>query len=126
MKKILTFIILVSVVVNLTSCGLLINGRKQNIIINSNPQGAAVEIIGAGMTGITPARFNLKRNTDYQLIFKKDGYQQTMAYVNSDIEPLSLILDLFIFFPALIVDMPLGATYELNPENTYVSMQESK
>lgn len=125
MKKILTFIILVSVVANLTSCGLLINGRKQNVIINSNPQGAAVEIIGAGMTGITPARFNLKRNTDYQLVFKKDGYQQTMAYVSSDIEPLSIVLDLFIFFPALIVDMPLGATYELNPENTYVNMQKA-
>jgi len=50
MKKFLTFIILVSLVANLTSCGLLINGRKQNVIINSNPQGAAVEIIGAGMT----------------------------------------------------------------------------
>ena len=124
MRIMIVVTLLMVFVFSLTSCGLLINGRKQNVIINSNPQGAAVEIIGAGMTGVTPARFNLKRNTDYQLIFKKDGYQQTMAYVSSDIEPLSLVLDLFIFFPALIVDMPLGATYELNPENTYVNMQK--
>ncbi len=80
----------------------MISGRKQNVIINCNPQGATVEIIGAGMTGITPAGFNLKRNTDYQLTFKKDGYLQTMAYVSSDIEPLALVLDIFVFFPALI------------------------
>ena len=78
------------------------------------------------MTGVTPARFKLKRGQDYQFLFKKEGYKQTMAYVNSDLEPLSFILDLFIFFPALIVDMPLGATYELEPETTYINMQKAE
>ena len=126
MKKMIVVTILMVFVFYLTGCGLLINGRKQTIIVNSNPQGAAVEVIGGGVRGVTPASFNLKRNESYQLVFRKDGYRETMSYVVSDIDPLPLILDIFIFWPSLVVDMPLGATYELNPENTYVTMQKAE
>ena len=105
-------------------CGLLINGQKQSITIDTNPTGADVNILGAGMQGITPMSVRLKRNRDYQIIAKK-GEKTGRAYVNSEIEPLSVILDVVFWLAIpLLIDWPMGANHQLSPQNVYIGLTE--
>jgi len=109
-----------------SGCGLLINGQTQKVTINTSPQGAEFQIVGAGYQGVTPYVATLKRNQDYQVLFTMEGYEPAQAFITSEMEPLSLVLDVVVFWPALIVDIPLGAAYELDPKNVFVQLREKR
>lgn len=63
-----------AVVAGLCSCGTIMNGTKQDVIIASNVSGASVEINGSNR-GVTPLTVSLSRSEDYTIILKADGYQ---------------------------------------------------
>src|SRR5581483_3619838 len=55
-----------------TSCASIINGRRQNVTVASNPPGAIVSD-GKG-TWTTPATISLERKSDHILTISKPGY----------------------------------------------------
>ena len=120
-------VLLVGIVVSCfftSGCGLLLNGRKQQITIETIPPGARIRIPEADVQTVAPASVALPRSKDYVLIADKAGYEPTRAYVSSDPDPLPLVLDLVIFFPSLFVDAPLGAPYKLNPETVRIALEK--
>ena len=109
-----------------SGCGLLINGREQKVLIDSAPQGARIVIPSAGIEAVTPASVSLPRNEDHAVFVKMKGFSPAKAYITSKLEPVSLILDIVIFFPALVVDIPMGGTYKLEPDNLYINLEGGK
>ena len=71
--KIIFKSILLSSVLLLSSCATIISGSRQNVEIASEPTSAKVYINEIEI-GNTPVQKNLKRNQDYNLVLKLDGY----------------------------------------------------
>ena len=71
MKKIFLSL---AVVAGLCSCGSIMNGTKQDVVIASNVSGATVEINGSNR-GVTPLTVSLSRADDYTIVLRADGYQ---------------------------------------------------
>ena len=106
-------------------CGLLINGRKQKITINSDPADAKISIPSAGLQATTPAMLQLARKDDHMVIIEKEGYEKKTVILTSEIEPLALILDILLWGGlGLLVDWPLGAMHELSPDKVYVDLKK--
>jgi hypothetical protein len=103
-------------------CGSIVHGSSQNINLNTNPQGATVNISN-GMTFTTPSQVKLERNKDYILTFSKDGYATQNVPLNS---VLSGWLAGNIIFGGIIgggIDLATGAAYTLTPEQFIITLQ---
>jgi len=103
-------------------CGSIVHGSSQNINLNTNPQGATVNISN-GSTFTTPSQVKLERNKDYILTFSKEGYATQTVPLNS---VLSGWLAGNIIFGGIIgggVDLATGAAYTLTPEQFIITMQ---
>ncbi len=108
-------------------CGLLFNGRRQRVVITSSPSGATVTIPSAGgAVASTPHVLRLARNQDHLIIVEKEGFETKSVYVSSETEPVSIILDIFLTGGlGLLLDGPLGAIYELEPNRFHVTLPEN-
>ena len=56
------------------SCATIFKGSSADVRVNSNPVGANIFINGIDR-GVTPQMLSLKRNQNYLLTFKKEGYE---------------------------------------------------
>lgn len=113
-------------VVACSGCGLLINGRRQKVVINTDPPGATITIASAGIVQTTPCVVKLKRHDDYTIMAQKPGYENASAMITSDLEPLSIVLDIIFWGGlALLVDYPLGANHELTPSNVFIPLRKA-
>lgn len=72
--KIIFKTIVLSSLLFLTSCATIISGSRQKVEITSEPTSAKVYINEIEI-GNTPVQQNLKRNQEYNLVLKLDGYE---------------------------------------------------
>ena len=79
MKKILSL----SIVGLLTSCGAIINGSHQDVMINANVQGATVNVDGQQM-GQTPLKTDLSRSSSHLVQVSAPGYETATVQVERD------------------------------------------
>ncbi|SEA22580.1 PEGA domain-containing protein [Bizionia paragorgiae] len=114
MKIIIKSFLLVSVLF-LSSCATIVSGSRQNVEITSEPSAATV-FINEIEIGNAPVQKNLKRNQDYQLTLKLDGYKtyetklerKFNAWYLGNISIGGLI--------GIIIDPITGAIHKLKPE----------
>lgn len=113
--KIITRTLLLSCLLLLSSCATIISGSRQNVEITSEPSAAKV-YINEIEVGKTPFQRDLKRNQEYQLILKMDGYK---AYETKLVKKFNAwyIGNIAIGgLVGIIVDPITGAMYKLKPE----------
>lgn len=114
MKIIFKSILLLSILL-LSSCATIISGSRQNVEISSEPSSAKV-YINEIEVGNTPILKNLKRNQDYSIALKLDGYEtyetklerKFNAWYIGNIAIGGLI--------GIIIDPVTGAIHKLKPE----------
>lgn len=120
-----------------SGCATIINGSKNPIAINSNPDGAEISIINKKgeviHKGTTPATVTLKsgagyfKGEDYKVIFKKEGYAPKEAQIQRKISGW-YIGGNFLFgglIGWLIVDPITGAMWTLSDLNMDLEPQSS-
>ena len=112
--KIIFKSILLSSVLLLSSCA-IISGSRQNVEINSEPSSAKVYINEIEI-GNTPVQKNLKRNQDYQLSLKLDGYKTYETKLERKFNAWYIGNVAFGGLIGLIVDPITGAMHKLKPE----------
>jgi hypothetical protein len=89
MKKLI--ITLSIALVLLPSCATILTGTKQNVRINSIPEGAKIEINGAYM-GITPAKIKLRKAYSAPIIsLKKEGFETKSFSPTQTLQLISLL-----------------------------------
>jgi PEGA domain len=67
--------VVIAACVWITGCATLAHGRKQEVVVSSEPPGAQVLLRGEGI-GLTPTRVTLpRRDSHLTLRFEKAGYQ---------------------------------------------------
>lgn len=119
-------------------CATVISGTRQEIKINTKPEGATVVIEETcdkkvSMVVITPAVVNLPRSYSYHVIIDKDGYYPTRRGIGRKANN-AIIADLLLL-PAhpvgsalgLIfggIDHLTGAIWTLYPEEINVELSE--
>lgn len=114
MKIILKYILLTFVIV-LSSCATIISGSRQNVEINSEPSSAKVYINEIEI-GNTPVQKNLKRNQEYNLVLKLDGYETYETKLERKFNAWYIGNIAFGGLIGIIIDPVTGAIHKLKPE----------
>lgn len=114
MKIILRTILLSSILLT-TSCATIISGSRQNVEITSEPTSAKVYINEIEI-GNTPVQKNLKRNQEYQLVLKLDGYETYETKLEKKFNAWFIGNIAFGGLIGIIIDPITGAMHKLKPE----------
>lgn len=103
-------------------CALIVDGTKQTVTINTFPPGAQVDV--NGKREVSPATFELKRNTVYNVKITKDGYRTENIVTNRKLNPW--IIGNILYIPAVIIDFIDGAAWEIKPGDLAITLTEGK
>ncbi len=104
------------------SCATIFTGSDGTVSINSEPQDAKVTVSGNYM-GNTPLKISLKRDKDYNLTLKKEGYAPATAVVTRSFNAVS-ILNLFGVL-CWVVDILTGAMWKFEPDQITVMLEKT-
>ncbi|MEP5340760.1 MAG: PEGA domain-containing protein [Algibacter sp.] len=113
--KIIIKTFLLSHILLFSSCATIITGSRQNVEISSTPSSAKV-FINEIEIGQTPVEKQLKRNQDYQLVLKLDGYKTYNTKLERKFNAWYIGNIAFGGLIGLIVDPITGAIHKLKPE----------
>lgn len=113
MKLITTLQLLI--VIGFTSCATIISGSRQTVQISSQPN-AAVVYLNEIEVGKTPIVENLKRNQNYQLVLKLDGYKPYEIMLEKKFNAWYIGNVLIGGIVGLVIDPITGALFKLKPE----------
>ena len=113
--KIIIRTFLLSSILFLSSCATIISGSRQNVEITSEPSSAKVYINEIEI-GQTPVQKNLKRNQEYQLILKLDGYKTYETKLEKKFNAWYIGNIAFGGLIGIIIDPITGAMHKLKPE----------
>ncbi|MEP4782602.1 MAG: PEGA domain-containing protein [Algibacter sp.] len=113
--KIIIKMFLISHILLFSSCATIITGSRQNVEISSTPSSAKV-FINEIEIGQTPVEKQLKRNQDYQLVLKLDGYKTYNTKLERKFNAWYIGNIAFGGLIGLIVDPITGAIHKLKPE----------
>lgn len=114
MKIIFKSIILSSVLL-FVSCATIISGSRQIVEISSEPSSAKV-YINEIEVGNTPFQKNLKRNQDYSLALKLEGYKTYETKLEKKFNAWFIGNIAFGGLIGIIIDPITGAMHKLKPE----------
>lgn len=110
------------VLVAFAGCATIFTGSSDNVGIMSEPQGGKVYINGNFM-GNTPATLNLKRDKDYNIMVKKDGYEPASATLTRSFNAVA-ILNLAGLL-CWVVDIVTGAMWKFDRDAVTVTLEKS-
>lgn len=113
--KIIFKSILLSSVLLFSSCATIISGSRQNVEIASEPSSAKVYINEIEI-GNTPVQKNLKRNQDYSLVLKLNGYETYETKLEKKFNAWYIGNIAFGGLIGIIIDPITGAMHKLKPE----------
>jgi PEGA domain len=113
--KIIIKSLLLSSIVLFSSCATIISGSRQSVEINSEPSSAKVYVNEIEI-GTTPVQKKLKRNQEYQLILKLDGYKTYETKLERKFNAWYIGNIVFGGLIGIIVDPITGAIHKLEPE----------
>ena len=111
----------------MAGCATIVKGRTQSVLFNSTPSGARIWVNGEDR-GATPANLELKKNKDYKVVIKKDGYQDVTINVDKEFTMgWSIVGNVFSWgILGVIVDVADGAAYKLTPEQTTIALEAAR
>lgn len=131
--KLLFKLTLFTTLIVVSSCATIFMGAKQNIFIDSKPQGATVFINGENSTQLTPCTIEVKRRikqsstnnrNEYVFGFEKDGYKngeyRAQSYYNWLVIP-----DLCFYAIPAAVDLIVGSHLRYQNE-VYVTLDNNE
>jgi hypothetical protein len=113
--KIIIRTFLLSSILFLSSCATIISGSRQIVEITSEPSSAKVYINEIEI-GQTPVQKNLKRNQEYQLTLKLDGYKTYETKLEKKFNAWYIGNIVFGGLIGIIIDPITGAMHKLKPE----------
>ncbi len=128
MKKGLLLGVFVLSVLLISSCAYLVGGGdKQDVMVNSSPEGASVVITNTGgvemFSGTTPASVTLKRKYKYNVTVNLDGYKENTVMIDQTLNMMVLGNIICGGIPGGVVDALTGAMWTLEPEQIVVTLE---
>lgn len=107
----------------LSGCGLIFNGTRQTVQVQSTPSATKVSTTPATMDYTTPSTINLERRTSYSLRFEKEGYSPATFALQSRVRAGIVIADVILGgVIGVVIDATTGAWSKLVPGTVTVSL----
>ena len=122
-KRIVASILVLPVIGLTMGCATIVHGNRQNVTINSEPQGASVKV--DGLKGKTPFSASLARNEDYVVTIKKPGYKEEQIQINKHFSGLSIIGNILWLLVGVVIDFASGSAYNLSPTNIDMELEKA-
>jgi hypothetical protein len=116
MKKLISCVVLFSLLFVLSSCATLFKGTSEEVRFGSEPQKAEVWINGTKM-GETPLTLKLESKKTYDIEFKKEGFKPVIRRIINHVGAGWIVLDVLAGLVPVIVDAATGAWYSLDQKN---------
>jgi hypothetical protein len=108
----------------LTSCAAILNGKRDNLRLNSDPPGANVYVDG-DRAGKTPCAYSVDATQDHHLDFRLEGYESVSRMISSSMGAGWLIAD--VLFSGLIGVIIDASTHSWNSlDQRYVNVALEK
>lgn len=123
MKRLIKFGSLICGLGFLSSCGTLVNGTKQNVMINSDPSGAFITIDGKP-AGKTPSVVKLKRNNSHQVCLDLPGYKPFDVEIERTFSCWTIGSFLGFGLIGVGVDAATGGMFNLDPKEICPMLQK--
>ena len=102
-----------------SGCASVAGDNSKIVHVSSKPAGAKVYVNNVPM-GTTPTQIAVNNTWSPTLVtFKKKGYEDTNAQVNTAFQPVG-ILNIF-FWPGFIVDAASGNMMKVAPESRVIN-----
>lgn len=105
----------------LSGCATVVNGRTEQVGLSSNPAGAEATVDGNEKV-ITPGIVSLKRDEPHTVIFHKDGYQDFSATLTPESSGWVWGNILAGGIIGAAVDMSTGAASKLSRDNVTANL----
>lgn len=102
------------------SCATMLSGTTQKVDIVSDPPGATARVDGREFK--TPATVELKRNSTYQVMIEKEGYEPVQRQISRQMNNQMYWNILVGGLLGMMIDGATGACYELAPARVDVSL----
>lgn len=124
LKKFTIIPLLLIAVIFTASCAAIFKGSSAEVRVNSNPAGADIFINGIDK-GTTPQTLSLKRDSDYVLTFKKEGYEDLNVEVRKEFDfGTTIVGNIFSWgLIGIVVDVATGAAYSLTPADVEANLE---
>lgn len=106
-------------------CALIFQGTSKNMSFDSGPGSAEVWVNGA-KAGVTPCKIQLKRNQEYTIEFKKEGYQTKSYRITNGVGAGWVILDILGGLIPVIIDAATGAWYGFDQDNVNAVLEKQQ
>ena len=107
------------------ACASLFQGTKQTLDMDSGPQAAQVWVNGAQL-GVTPCKIELKRNQEYTIEFRKEGYETRSYRILNGIGAGWVFLDVITGLIPVIIDAATGSWYSFDQANINAVLEKQK
>ncbi len=120
MKTLIKVALLTSVLV-ISGCASVGGDNSKVVRVTSKPEGAKVYANNIPV-GTTPTQISVNNTWSPTLLtFRKKGYEETNAQVNTSFQPIG-ILNIF-FWPGFIVDAATGNTMKISPDSRVINAE---
>lgn len=126
-SNLINFLNISVVSIMVSACASVTGPGKQQVQIDSEPQGAEVFVDGRNVT--TPAVVTLKGKSEYYIKASRPGYDDVSEKIDSEFRVLPVVLGNIVNFTGLIgvgVDvLGTGAAYDMDDKIT-ISMRKKQ
>jgi len=117
----------IGVVLVMTSCAAIINGRTKNITITSYTPDVKMYLDGVAYEGQDRMDIQVKRNEDHKIVVRKPGYKTKEIILEREMSPVT-ILDwafgwVFLYVP-IIVDYFNGGMFTFEPSHYEIELEQ--
>jgi hypothetical protein len=121
-KFVLILILVLAVLIVAGSCATLFNDKNLEVFVYSEPEVAKVYIDGHYM-GVTPLQVNLAVDKEYEIKFRKEGYETKTYFLNNEVGGVWMVLDILCGLIPLAIDAASGDWYELETDDVKVILE---
>lgn len=120
-RKAMVLLAVISMNILMSSCATIFTGSRQNVVVDSDVEGARVEVAGISY-GTTPASVRLKKGfTGETVVVKKEGYETAVIQPPTTFNVVA-VLNLFnLLFWA--IDAATGAIMKYDSNYVKVRME---
>ncbi|WP_412061404.1 PEGA domain-containing protein [Rubrivirga sp. IMCC45206] len=115
---------LVALLVATSGCATIIQGSRQDVLVDTDPSGARVTVNGYE-AGETPVILDLKRDEHHHVELALEGYEPVVFRLERDLDFVPAVVGNVFSFGLLgfAVDFVSGAAYELSPDELLATLQ---
>lgn len=123
--KTLRLLLITGVCLSVFGCATIFKGTNADIRVGSSPTGATIFANGINK-GVTPQTLSLKRNQNYILEFKRDGYEDVKLEVNKKFDIGTTVVGNIVSWTlmGIVVDVASGAAYSLEPADLQANLAQ--